>query len=199
MQRDISAQGFKAQWQISYYGRDYPQQWSAISNNEAFNINSVNNSLFGLTLVSPIDSYRNVERSIKYGILFVTLVFTAFFLFEVSGKIKIHPFQYLLVGAALCLFYLALLSLSEFIAFILAYIFASAASTILITLYSMAVLKSGKRGLLMATGLIITYGFLYVTLQATDYALLIGTVGLFMALSLVMYATRDIDWYVQRG
>jgi inner membrane protein len=198
-QRKVSPQGFKAQWQISYYGRDYPQQWSEIFNNEAFNINAVNNSLFGLTLVSPIDSYRNVERSIKYGVLFVTLVFTAFFLFEVSDKIKIHTFQYLLVGAALCLFYLALLSLSEFIAFLLSYIIAACASTTLITLYSMAVLKSGERGLLMAGGLITTYGFLYVTLQATDYALLIGTVGLFMALSLVMYTTRDIDWYAQRS
>lgn len=200
MKREISEQGFKAQWQISYYGRDYPQQWcDTCANNGLFSIEAVNKSLFGLTLVSPIDSYRNVERSIKYGVLFVTLVFTAFFLFEVSGKIKIHPFQYLLVGAALCLFYLALLSLSEFIAFILAYILASCASTTLITLYSMAVLKSGKRGLLMAVGLITTYSFLYVTLQATDYALLIGTVGLFMALSLVMYATRDIDWYAQRS
>lgn len=199
MQRELSEQGFKAQWQISYYGRNYPQLWSETFNNGAFTLEAVNSSLFGVTLVSPIDSYRNVERSIKYGVLFVTLVFTAFFLFEVSGKIKIHPFQYLLVGAALCLFYLTLLSLSEFIAFILAYIMASCASTTLITLYSMAVLKSGKRGLLMAVGLITTYGFLYVTLQATDYALLIGTVGLFMALSLVMYTTRDIDWYAQRN
>ena len=199
MQRELSEQGFKAQWQISYYGRNYPQLWSETFNNGTFTLEAVNSSLFGVTLVSPIDSYRNVERSIKYGVLFVTLVFTAFFLFEVSGKIKIHPFQYLLVGAALCLFYLALLSLSEFIAFILAYIIASCASTTLITLYSMAVLKSGKRGLLMAGGLITTYSFLYVTLQATDYALLIGTVGLFMALSLVMYTTRDIDWYAQRS
>lgn len=199
MQREISTQGFKAKWQISYYGRNYPQLWSEIFNNGTFTLEAVNSSLFGVNLVSPIDSYRNVERSIKYGVLFVTLVFTAFFLFEVAGKIKIHPFQYLLVGAALCLFYLTLLSLSEFIAFIIAYIVASCASTVLITLYSMAVLKSGKRGLLMAGGLITTYGFLYVTLQATDYSLVTGTVGLFMALSLVMYTTRDIDWYAQRN
>jgi inner membrane protein len=196
-QRELSPQGFNAQWQIPYYGRDYLQQWSDAIHNESFNANAVNSSLFGLSLVSPIDSYRNVERSIKYGVLFITLVFTAFFLFEVSGKIKIHPFQYLLVGAALCLFYLALLSLSEFISFIMAYSLAAIASTILITLYSMAVLKNGKRGLFIAGGLITTYSFLYVTLQATDYALLIGTIGLFIALSLVMYITRHIDWYAQ--
>lgn len=191
--------GFNKQWQVSYYGRDYPQQWSETYNNGTFTLEAVNNSIFGVNLLSQIDSYRNVERSIKYGVLFATLVFTAFFLFEVSGKIKIHPFQYLLVGTALCLFYLTLLSLSEFIAFILAYIIASCSSTILITLYSMAVLKSGKRGLLMAGGLITTYGFLYVTLQATDYSLVTGTIGLFMALSLVMYTTRNIDWYAQRN
>jgi len=195
-QRNISDKGFKAQWQVSYYGRDYPQHWTS-NETDVFNANVVSSSLFGVTLVSPIDSYRNVERSIKYGILFITLVFTSFFLFEVSGKVKIHPFQYLLVGAALCLFYLALLSLSEFIAFALAYIVAACLSTVLVTLYSMAVLKSGQRGVLMAVGLLTTYGFLYVTLQATDYALLIGTIGLFIALSLVMYITRNIDWYAQ--
>ncbi len=198
-QRSLSLQGFNAQWQVSYYGRDYAQQWTDTLNNETFNLEAVNSSLFGLTLMSPIDSYRNVERSIKYGILFITLVFTAFFLFEISGKLKIHPFQYCLVGAALCLFYLALLSFSEFIPFIFAYLIAACVSIILITLYSMAVLKSGKRGLLIAGGLMTTYGFLYITLQATDYALLIGTIGLFMALSLVMYVTRNIDWYAQRN
>ncbi len=196
-QRSLSAQGFNAQWQISYYGRDYPQHWNS-TDAEVFTNTAVSNSLFGVTLVSPIDSYRNVERSIKYGILFITLIFTAFFLFEVSGKIKIHPFQYLLVGAALCLFYLALLSLSEFVPFVGAYIIAALTSMILITLYSMAVLKNGKRSLLIAGGLITTYSFLYITLQAVDYALLTGTIGLFMALSLVMYITRNIDWYAPR-
>lgn len=194
VKREVSKGGFNADWQISYYGRHYPQQWSDLDN-KVFDYSSVNSSLFGVTLVSLIDSYRNVERSIKYGVLFITLVFTAFFLFEVVGKLKIHPFQYILVGAALCLFYLALLSFSEFISFLTSYISAACASTILITLYCLAVLKSGKRCLLIAAGLITTYGFLYVTLQATDYALIIGTIGLFMALSLVMYATRHIDWY----
>lgn len=195
VKREISKDGFNAQWQISYYGRHYPQQWSDRVQSKAFNANAVNNSLFGVTLVSLIDSYRNVERSIKYGVLFITLVFTVFFLFEVVGKLKIHPFQYILVGAALCLFYLALLSFSEFISFLTSYILAAAASTTLITLYCLAVLKSGKRCLLVAAGLVTTYGFLYVILQATDYALIIGTIGLFAALSMVMYATRDIDWY----
>jgi len=200
MERTITEKGFDAHWQISYYGRNYPQQWTDLSakQSKSFDKNRVNQSLFGVSLVSTMDAYRNVERSIKYGILFTTLVFTAFFLFEVVGKLKIHPFQYILVGAALCLFYLALLSLSEFISFIWAYMIAACSSTVLITLYSMAVLKSGQRGLAMAGGLIVTYGFLYVTLQATDYALLIGTMGLFMALSLVMYTTRNIDWYAHR-
>ncbi len=195
--REVSAEGFDAQWKVSYYGREYPQHWNAVTRN-TFTYNIVQNSLFGVKLVSLIDSYRNVERSIKYGVLFITLIFTAFFLFEVVGKLKIHPFQYILVGAALCLFYLALLSFSEFISFMLSYVSAASVSTVLITLYCLAVLKSGKRSLLVAVGLITTYGFLYVTLQATDYALIIGTIGLFMALSLVMYATREIDWYANQ-
>ncbi|MCK5871653.1 MAG: cell envelope integrity protein CreD [Methylococcales bacterium] len=197
VKREVSAKGFEAHWKVSYYGRHYPQYWNAVARN-TFTYNIVQKSLFGVKLVSLIDSYRNVERSIKYGVLFITLIFTAFFLFEVVGNLKIHPFQYILVGAALCLFYLALLSFSEFMSFILSYISAASISTLLITLYCVAVLKSGMRSLFVAVGLITTYGFLYVTLQATDYALIIGTIGLFMALSLVMYATRDIDWYAHQ-
>ncbi len=197
VKREVSAKGFEAHWKVSYYGRHYPQYWNEVAKN-TFTNTIVQKSLFGVKLVSLVDSYRNVERSIKYGVLFITLIFTAFFLFEVGGSLKIHPFQYILVGAALCLFYLALLSFSEFMSFMLSYVSAACISTLLITLYCMAVLKSGSRSLFVAVGLVTTYGFLYVTLQATDYALIIGTIGLFMALSLVMYATRDIDWYAHQ-
>jgi inner membrane protein len=154
-------------------------------------------SLFGVALVSPIDAYRKVERSIKYGVLFITLVFTAFFLFEILASLRIHPLKYLLIGAALCLFYLALLSLSEFLIFLVSYVIAATAATSLISLYSLKVLNSGARTLIIAAGLVATYGFLYVILQLQDYSLLVGTIGLFIALAIVMYATRDIDWYAR--
>ena len=105
-ERSVRPDGFDAKWKVSYYGRDYPQSWTSRTGNERFTTQSVSNSLFGAQFLSILDAYRYVERSIKYGVLFLVLVFTAFFLFEVTARQKIHPFQYLMVGAALCLFYL---------------------------------------------------------------------------------------------
>src|SRR5205814_9008622 len=122
--RSVRRDGFNANWKVSYYGRDYPQQWTSRGGNERFNVQVVTNSRVGTQFLSILDAYRYVERSIKYGVLFLVLVFTAFFLFEVTARQKIHPFQYLMVGAALCLFYLLLLSISEFIDFSWAYLTA---------------------------------------------------------------------------
>src|SRR5438270_7009449 len=115
--RSVRPDGFDAKWKVSYYGRDYPQSWTSRNGNEHFSVLSVTHSGFCVQLLSILDAYRYVERSIKYGVLFLVLVFTTFFLFEVTARQKIHPFQYLMVGAALCLFYLLLLSISEFIGF----------------------------------------------------------------------------------
>lgn len=195
-ERTISAAGFSANWKVSYYGRTYPQFWvSSEADENSHAVASIRESLFGVELMPRIDSYRNVERSIKYGILFFVLVFTAFFLFEVISKFRIHIFQYLLVGFALCLFYLALLSLSEFMGFGLSYLIGAAASTLLISLYSLSVLKSGMRTAIVALELTAIYGFLYVILQLQDYSLLIGTAGLFISLGIVMFVTRKIDWF----
>ena len=194
-ERNVSAVGFEATWQLAQYGRDYAQQWTDQDNSAGLTSGSVASSLFGVNFLSGIDSYRNVERAIKYGMLFFVLVFAAFFLFEILSALKIHPFQYTLVGAALCLFYLGLLSLSEFIAFGLAYLAAAAATTLLIWFYCAKVLKSGRRTLIVVGMLAAIYGFLYVALQLQDYSLLFGTAGLFTVLAVVFYITRNIDWY----
>jgi inner membrane protein len=191
---DIRADGFSADWAMSYYGRAYPQQWTSQKADRAGE-SAILGSLFGVDLLSLVDQYRNVERSIKYGSLFLLLVFTGFFLFETLGGVRIHPFQYILVGAALCLFYLALLSLSELTAFRWAYLAGAAASTLLIALYCARVLRGGRRALVIAAELVLIYGFLYVILQLQDYSLLIGTAGLFVALGAVMFLTRKINWY----
>jgi inner membrane protein len=196
--RQISPDGFTAKWQVSYYGRNYPQQWTD-QNNGGFSSNAINASLFGVAFITPVDFYRSVERSIKYGALFIVLIFTAFFLFEILAALKVHVIQYTLVGAALCLFYLGLLSLSEFIVFGKAYLLAAGAATVMIALYSHAILKSGVRSLAIAGELAGIYGFLYVILQLQDYSLLFGTIGLFIALGAVMYATRNTDWYGKAG
>ena len=195
--RSVRADGFDANWKISYYGRDYPQQWSSRGGNERFNVKSVSASRFGAQFLSILDAYRYVERSIKYGVLFLVLVFTTFFLFEVTARQRIHRFQYLMVGAALCLFYLLLLSISEFIGFSWAYLIAAVASTGLITWYCRFFLGTGVRTLMIGAGLAGVYTFLYITLRQQDYALLMGAIALFIVLAVVMYVTRKVDWYAR--
>jgi inner membrane protein len=196
-ERSVRKDGFDAKWKVSYYGRDYPQQWTSRGGNERFNVKSVADSGFGAQFLSILDAYRYVERSIKYGVLFLVLVFTTFFLFEVTARQKIHPFQYLMVGAALCLFYLLLLSISEFIGFSWAYLIAAVASTLLITWYCRFFLGGGVRTLMISAGLAGVYTFLYITLRQQDYALLMGAIALFVVLAIVMYVTRKVDWYAR--
>jgi inner membrane protein len=196
-ERKVTSSGFAAMWQVSYYGRDFAQQWTDRDASAGLNPTAVSSSLFGVNFLSGIDAYRNVERAIKYGALFLVLVFAAFFLFEVLALLRIHPFQYALVGAALCLFYLGLLSLSEFIGFGFSYLLASVATTLLICYYTAKVLKSGKRTFIITGLLAAIYGFLYIALQLQDYSLLFGTAGLFTVLAVVIYVTRNIDWYAR--
>jgi inner membrane protein len=197
VERSVTSRGFEASWQVAGYARSWPQQWRSPDTPKPLTAAEVASAGFGVDLIEPLDAYRYVERSVKYGVLFIVLVFTAFFLFEILAPLKVHPFQYLLVGLALVLFYLALLALSEFIAFGAAYLLGSAASTVLVTLYGLAALQRAARALVVAAELGVTYGFLYVVLRLQDYALLVGTAGLMLALGLVMYLTRNIDWYAR--
>lgn len=196
--RHVNQTGFKADWQMSYYGRAYPQSWTDDDTNAAVDIN-LSISACGVSLVTPVDSYRLVERSIKYGVLFVALLFTGFFLFETLAGLRIHPLQYLLVGAALCLFYLTLLSLAELVPFGWAYLIGAGASSGLTVCYSLAVLGKPHRAAVIGIELAAIYTFLYITLQLQDYALLFGTAGLFITLAIVMYTTRKVNWYMQGG
>jgi inner membrane protein len=193
--REVTDAGFTARWEVSSFGRPFPQVWSDRSSDNAANWQALRNSIYGVHLITPVDAYRTVERSLKYGILFFILIFTVFFLFEVIVRIRVHPFQYLLVGAALCLFYLGFLSLGELVGQGVAYLLSATACIIMVTLYSISVLHSGARGLYVAAGLAVTYGCLYLVLRMEDFALLAGTFALFAALSLVMFLTRRIDWY----
>jgi inner membrane protein len=196
-ERKVTPDGFEATWQISYYGRDFPQQWTSQVPEPCLTPASVEASLFGVTLLSGIDAYRNTERAIKYGVLFIVLIFAAFFLFELLAALKIHPFQYAIVGAALCLFFLGLLSLSEVLPFGWAYLSAAGGTTALIGFHSVKMLKSGSRTFIIAGLLAGIYGFLYVALESQDYALLLGTGGLFAVLAVVIWLTRNIDWYAR--
>lgn len=191
LQREVTSGGFRAAWEVSYYGRAFPQAWSDADKADA--ATALTRYAFGVVLVTPVDGYRLVERATKYGILFIVLLFAGFFLFETLADLRIHPLQYLLVGAAICLFYLALLSFSELLPFGSAYLAAAAAATVLIVGYSAAVLNSRRRATLIGLELALIYGFLYITLQLQDYALMLGTAGLFVMLAVVMFATRRIN------
>jgi inner membrane protein len=193
-ERKIERDGFHALWKISYYGRSYPQQWTDSSPVDA---NAIRSSLFGVDLVPTLDSYRHVERAIKYGILLIVLLFTTFFLFEVLSAVRIHAFQYTLVGFALCLFYLLLLAISEVASFGSAYWIGAAMASLLIALYSAKALRSIRRAASVGAGLALIYGFLFVILRMQDYALLFGAAGLFLALAIVMFVTRNVDWYAR--
>ncbi len=187
--RKITSEGFEAGWKVSYFGRNFPQEFT-----DSAKINPAN-SAFGVILYQPVDFYQKCVRAVKYGFLFVSLTFLCFFLFEVFMGLKIHPLQYLMVGFALCLFYLLFLSLSEYMNFIVSYLIASVGVIAMITGYSIKVLKTRKRGGLMAGLLTGLYAYLFILLQNEDYTLLLGSVALFAVLGAVMYITRNIDWY----
>lgn len=196
-ERKVTRDGFEAMWQISYYGREFPQHWTSQTSEPCLTPASIESSLFGVNLLSGIDAYRTTERAIKYGVLFIVLIFAAFFMFELLAALKIHPFQYAVVGAALCLFFLGLLSLSEVIPFASAYLTAAGVTTLLICFHSAKMLKSGTRTFIVAGLLAGIYGFLYVALQSQDYALLLGNGGLFAVLAAVIWLTRNINWYTR--
>ena len=193
--RAVTASGFTARWSISSLARSYPQKWR--DNGDEENVNAlaaVSMSAFGVGLYSPVGHYQKTERSVKYGALFILLTFLTFFLYELLSPVTLHPVQYFLVGGALCLFYLLLLSISEHAPFAAAYAIGSIATIALISSYSAAILRSRLRVLGLAGFLALLYGYLYVLLQLEDWALLMGSIGLFLILALVMYTTRRVDW-----
>jgi inner membrane protein len=189
--RTVTDDGFDATWNIPFMSRNYPQNWRSRSDLQQ----AVSSSLFGVNVISPVDHYRMSQRSVKYQILFLLLTFATLWLFEVLSKVRIHPVQYLLVGAAMCLFYLLELSLAEHFGFVFAYVIASAAVVVLVTLYSAAMLKTGGRGVIVGLVVTLLYIYLYVLLMIEDYALLAGSAGVFVALATVMFLTRNVDWY----
>jgi len=188
--RSVGPTGFTASWNLSMLSRALPQQWTGEDSNGSARKAELRDSTVGVGLLRPTDAYATHERATKHGILILALVFTAFFLFETLALKGLSGLHYLLVGGALCLFYLALLALSEFMGFAPAYLSAAAASTLLITWHSAAVLRGWKRAGIIAVELAAVYGYLFFVLSMQDYALLAGTLALFAALGAVMWATR---------
>lgn len=191
-QRTVTADGFTASWTIPSLGRNYPQQWNT---EVAIAPELIDQSVFGVDFLSPVDHYRKAERSIKYNFLFLILTFATFWLFEVTVRLRVHPLQYLLVGVAMSMFYLLQLALAEHLGFNLAYGLATLAVVVMITSYSIAVLRAKKRGATMGIVQMTLYCYLYIVLANQDYSLLIGSIGLFIFLAIVMYLTNRINWF----
>ena len=189
--REIRDDGFEATWHSTRIGRQLPPAWIRTEDIRSF----ATQSAFGARFLQTVSLYQVTERSTKYAVLIVGLTFVAYFLMEIVANLKLHPLQYLLVGLANTLFYLLLLSLSEHVGFDVAYILSAAASTTLIAGYSAAILQRRIRAFLMVAVLTALYAFLYLTLKAENLALLAGSIGLWIALAVVMYLTRGINWY----
>ncbi len=188
VERKVDHDSFQAVWKILNLNRPFPQAFLAGQY-------KVEQSAFGVKLLVPIDEYQKTMRTTKYAIMFIALMFTAFFVSEILSARAIHPVQYLFIGFALLLFYVLLLSLSEHLSFFVSYIAASISIISLVTLYTSSLL--GKLNSVFLGGILVAlYGFLYVTVQEQDYALIFGSCGLFLALAAVMYLTRRIDWFM---
>ena len=180
--------GFKAHWNVLNLNRNYPQSWTGSSY-------KINDSAFGVDLKLPVDNYQKSHRTIHYALLFIGLTFLVFFFIEIFQSSGIHPIQYILVGIALVVFYTLLLSISEHIRFNSAFLLSALATVILISTYVRAILRSLKMSLFIAGLLSMLYIFIFVIIQLEDLALLIGSIGVFIILGLVMYFSRKIDWY----
>lgn len=187
-EHEITAEKFTASWEILDLNRNYPQSWIG-------NKYNVYASAFGVDLLIPVDEYQKSTRCAKYALLIISLTFMIFFFSEIFNKKRVHPIQYLLVGLALVLFYSLLISLSEVFGFDMAYGISVAATTGLIVVYSRAILPTARMASFQGFILAFLYLFVYTILQLEDYALLAGSVGLFVILSTIMYLSRKIDWY----
>ena len=184
----VTNDGFTAKWKSLSHKRKFPQAWK---HSTSFDEGQAS---FGVGLFIPVTSYQKTLRSVKYAVLCILLTFAAFFLIETVHKKAVHPFQYALIGLALILFYTLLLSFSEYIHFNLAYAIAGIATIALIGWFVKGLLQSGKLSTLLSLILVIIYGYVFTILQLQDYALLLGSVGLFIALAIVMHFSRKISW-----
>ena len=193
--KTISDAGFTASWKVLELNRNFPQQGLGNFISNADYENQKDQSLFGVRLLLPVDEYQKTMRSAKYNGMFIIITFLSIFFVEIIGKRKIHPIQYLLVGFAVTLFYLVLLAVSEHLNFNKAYFIGCLLMLAMIGLYANTVFKQRKFALVITGILAMLYGFFYSLLQLQDYALLMGTLGLLIILGVIMYITRNIDWY----
>ena len=192
VKRSINDQGYQASWAITSFASNIVEKVKQCENG---NCEGLFKSEFGIRHIEAVDVYLQSERSVKYGMLFIGLIFISFFIFEIIMKLPIHPIQYTLVGFAIAIFYLLLISLSEQISFLASYVIAATCCIALLLGYLRVVLAGFKHALFFSGILTILYGSLYIIVSAEDLALVMGALLTFISLAIVMYSTRNIDWY----
>jgi inner membrane protein len=185
--REITDKGFAANWKILHFNRPFAQQYFDV-------LPELGKYAFAVDFITPVDEYQQNERASKYGFLVIGLTFLIFFLIQSISKINIHIFQYSMIGIALIMFYTLLISITEHSSFSFAYLVAGASVIIMISLYSISILKDTKFPTFIGISLSVLYTFIYVIIQLEDYALLVGSIGLFLILAAVMYFSRKIEW-----
>ena len=203
-QRDVTDSGFTAEWKVLNLNRNYPQNFTSDWKDQNLNTRSTRHfgesyndnllALFGVDLLLPVEQYQQATRSVKYASLFIILTFVICFFVEITRKKNIHPFQYLLVGFALCLFYTLLISISEYLGFGWAYLIAAVMTIALLVCYLAGLLKIKRTACLIGGLLALLYAYIYILLQMETYALLTGSIGLFIILAIIMRFSLKINW-----
>ncbi len=183
----ITDKGFEASWKSFAHSRNFPQAWKD-------QFVSFSTAEFGTELFIPVSTYQKTMRSVKYAMLCIVLTFAAFFLIETIHKKPVHLFQYGLIGLALLLFYTLLLSIGEYTGFNIAYIIAAAATVFLIAWFVKGILQSGKLTTILSVVLALLYSYVFSILQLQDYSLLLGSIGLFLTLAVIMNFSKKIQW-----
>ncbi|RZI82572.1 MAG: cell envelope integrity protein CreD [Rubrivivax sp.] len=202
-ERQVLDHGFSATWKVTSLASTAQQEWlrgaslcQVMSDAEPVGDGKANCiESFGVAFVDPVNAYVLGDRATKYGLLFIVLTFVGVGLVEVLRRLRVHPVQYLLVGAALSVFFLLLVSLSEHMAFAHAYTAASLACTLLLGFYGSFVLQGWRAGTAFGAGIAALFGTLYALLQLEQTALVLGAVMLFLVLAVIMVSTRKLDWY----
>ena len=197
-EREVRDSGFLARWRLSSLATSAQAQ---TKNQDSLCPIGADRQLdrcvdsFSVSFIDPINPYSLTDRATKYGFLFIVLTFVAVAMFEIMKRLRVHPVQYLLVGAALCSFFLLLISLSEHLPFGAAYGFAASACVLLLGYYASHILGGLARGLPLGGGIALLYGLLYLLLQLEQTALVVGSIAMFVVLSIVMIVTRKVNWY----
>jgi len=217
-ERTVGDTGFTASWRVLDVNRNLPEKWTGNKAMLQFafadgmvkpaaepyrggyypdqpTVADGNSGVFGVRMFLPVDVYQKTMRSAKYGIAVIALVFVVVFFVELSAKRRVHPVQYVLIGLALVIYYTLLLSLSEHLRFLYAYLISSLAIIGMVTLFIKSVLESSTRAIMTGGILTVFYLFVYVLLQLEDYALLLGSIALFLILAVIMMLSRRINWY----